>query len=144
MYHNKVPNYNHNSRMHCTAVILSVIIRIILSGEVVKNQSQVTICSALYTQQSVILLIFLKLINNKQIKMKISVWMTYEQCRTHFGSSVRQKKVTPTPKKKPQNCKPAESPKQPLDIEGVVCLKYPVQDTPATGWFSYQNSSGFI
>lgn len=52
--------------------------------------------------------------------MKISVQMTYEQCRTHFGSSIKQKKVTPTPKKNPHNCKPADSSKETLDIEGVV------------------------
>lgn len=39
-------------------------------------------------------------------------------------------------KKKPHNCKPAESSKQSLDMEGVVCLKYLVQHRAAAGWFS--------
>lgn len=65
--------------------------------------------------------------------MKISVWMTYGECRTHFGSSVKQKKVTPTPKKKPHKCKPAESSKPSLGIEGVVWLKYPAQHRAAAG-----------
>lgn len=105
MYHNKASNYKHNSRMYCTAIIFSIIIRIILTVIVVKNQSWLTIfihSSVLYTEHGVLPLTVLKLINSKQIKMKISVWITNEQCMTHFGSSIKQKKSNPhTPKKCP-------------------------------------------